>query len=108
MTLGDMALKRLHTAFSKSRIVFWEDTNGEFADDVAGFAFDGVETVVVSNNEFAVKRRVLLDEPEGKFLVYRAGGAPKASEDFLLDVKLGSLNFSNSRAASASLAVRTP
>lgn len=99
MTLGDMALTRLHTAFKTSRIVFWEDADGEFANDIASLSLDGVNVVVVDGNEFAVKRRVLLDEPEAKFLLYRAGGAPSKAEDFLLDIKLSSLNFSNSRAA---------
>lgn len=99
MTLGGLALTRLHNAFKKSRVVFWEDATSEFAQDVADFRLPGVEVVVVDGNEFAVKRRVLLDEPDTKFLLYRAGGAPAMSEDFLLDVKLASLNFSNSRAA---------
>ena len=99
MTLGYMAQQRLKTAFGKGRIVFWEDADGEFADDIASFESDGVEVVVIAGNEFAVKRRVLLDEPDTKFLLYRAGGAPENREDFLLDVKLANMNFSNSRAA---------
>ena len=99
MTLGDMALQRLHNAFDKSRIVFWEDADGEFADDITTYEPADGEVVIVDHNEFAVKRRVLLDEPRGKFLVYRAGGAPERSVDFLLDIKLASANFSNSRAA---------
>ncbi len=99
MTLGDMAQQRLRAAFKKSRIVFWEDADGEFVDDVESFYSDDIEVVVVSGNDFAVKRRVLLDEPDSKFLIYRAGGAPEEREDFLLDVKLANVNFSNSRAA---------
>jgi len=85
--------------FLNSRIVFWEDDCSEFSNEVATLTLDGASVVVVHGNEFAVKRRVLLDEPETKFLLYRAGGAPEKSEDFLLDIKLASPNFSNSRAA---------
>lgn len=99
MALGNMALERLRAAFDGSRIVFWEDADGEFADDVASLGLDGIEVIAVTGKGFAVKRRVLLDEPEGRFLIYRAGGAPAPSEDFLLDVKLASAGFSNSRAA---------
>ena len=99
MTLGDMALQRLHNAFGKSRIVFWEDADGEFANDITTYEPVDGEVVIVDHNEFAVKRRVLLDEPRGKFLLYRAGGAPERAVDFLLDIKLASANFSNSRAA---------
>lgn len=99
MTLGDMAQQRLHNAFGKSRIVFWEDADGEFADDIAAYEPGDGEVIVVDHNEFAVKRRVLLEEPEGRFLIYRAGGAPQKTVDFLLDIKLANMNFSNSRAA---------
>ncbi|MGN9235158.1 BREX-1 system phosphatase PglZ type A [Atopobiaceae bacterium HCP3S3_D6] len=99
MALGNMALGRLKAAFGNSRVVFWEDEDGEFASDVASLDLGDAEVLTVDGNAFAVKRRVLLDEPDGRFLVYRAGGAPTPAEDFLLDVKLASASFSNSRAA---------
>lgn len=99
MALGNMALERLRAAFDNSRIVFWEDVDGEFADDAASLDLDDIEILAVTGKGFAVKRRVLLDEPTARFLIYRAGGAPAPSEDFLLDVKLASAGFSNSRAA---------
>lgn len=99
MSLGTTALARLHVLFDGNRIVFWEDSDGEFAGDIDALDLGDATVLAVDGNAFAVKRRVLLDEPGERFLIYRTGGAPAASEDFLLDVKLASAGFSNSRAA---------
>lgn len=92
---------RMEQTFASTarRIVFWEDEAGEFADAIGDLSLDGAEVAVVDRNEFQTKRRVLHDEPDRRFLVYRSGGAGDPSYDFLLDVKLAAEPFSCSQAA---------
>lgn len=92
---------RLEQAFAatKRRIVFWEDDAGEFADTIGELELDSADVAVVDKNEFETKRLLLCDEPNTRFLVYRAGGAGDAAYDFLLDVKLAAEPFSCSQAA---------
>ena len=47
------------------------------------------------------KRRVLVDEPEARFLVYRIGGSGDSAYDFLLDVKMAAEPFNCSQAAAS-------
>lgn len=93
--------KRLEQAFAatKRRIVFWEDDAGEFADTIGELELDSADVAVVDKNEFETKRLLLCDEPNTRFLVYRAGGAGDVAYDFLLDVKLAAEPFSCSQAA---------
>ncbi len=91
---------KLADACAKARVVFWEDSSGEFADDIGELELPGVTVIDVRGYELAVKRRVLRDEREGRFLLYRAGGAPRIEEDFLLDVKMLARPFSATQSAS--------
>ena len=91
---------KLTDACAKARIVFWEDVSGEFAQDVRELDLPGVTVVDVRGCALATKRRVLRDERNGRFLLYRAGGAPCIEEDFLLDVKALAQPFSATQSAS--------
>ena len=99
MSFDEDVRDRLLDAFADARVVFWEDEKGEFADSIGGLSLDGVSVVVVANDEFAVKRRVLREQAEGRFLIYRAGGAPDRLLDYLYDIKLASKRFVCSQAA---------
>lgn len=91
---------KLADACAKARIVFWEDVSGEFAQDARELDLPGVTVVDVRGCALATKRRVLRDERDGHFLLYRAGGAPCIEEDFLLDVKAIARPFSATKSAS--------
>ena len=91
---------KLADVCAKARIVFWEDVSGEFAQDVKELDLPGVTVVDVRGCALATKRRVLRDERDGNFLLYRAGGAPCIEEDFLLDVKMLARPFSATQSAS--------
>ncbi|MBR3160183.1 MAG: BREX-1 system phosphatase PglZ type A [Atopobiaceae bacterium] len=101
MTFDPQARKRIEQAFAKThrRIVFWEDDAGEFADAIHELELDCAEIAIVDHDEFATKRRVLRDEADSRFLVYRSGGAGPEDEDFLLDIKKAAEPFSCSVAA---------
>lgn len=80
----------LGNLFEKQRIVFWYDTRREFRADFEALALPGVEKIELSNNEFGVKYRLLREQPEQKFLLYRDGPEPAHLENWLLDVQLAS------------------
>lgn len=78
----------LERRFETHRVVFWHDPEGEYAADLEALGLEGVETVRVANNEYAVKNRLLHLEPDAKFLVYRSSAVPKGIDNWLLDLEL--------------------
>jgi uncharacterized protein (TIGR02687 family) len=85
--------------FDSRRIVFWHDPDGQYAADLDGLDLPGIETVHVANDEFAIKNRLLHDEPEGKFLIYRSGDVPSGIGNWLLDLELAYGVFTADRSA---------
>lgn len=80
----------LGNLFEKQRIVFWYDTRREFRADFESLALPGIEKIELANNEFGVKYRVLREQPEQKFLLFKDGPEPAHLENWLLDVQLAS------------------
>ena len=78
----------LERRFERHRVVFWHDPEGEYAADFDTLGLEGVETVRVANDEYAIKNRLLHLEPEAKFLVYRSGAVPTGIGNWLLDLEL--------------------
>ena len=86
----DQALTRL---FDRHRIVFWYDAKQELRAEFDALALPGVEKIVLDNNEFGVKYRILREQPDSKFLLYRAGPPPADLDNWLLDVQLAHGEF---------------
>ncbi len=84
----DRIAKGLAAHFDRHRIVFWYDPTREFRQAFEKVALDGIEKVEVANTEFAVKHRILREEPKQRFLVYREGPRPADIDNWLLDVEL--------------------
>lgn len=74
--------------FAERRIVFWHDPEGHHGAELEGLDLPGVEVIRAADNEFALKYRLLHDEPKGKFLVYRSGEVPAGIGNWLLDLEL--------------------
>lgn len=70
------------------RLVFWHDETGEYAGELAALDLSGIEVVRVTNNEYALKHRLLREDVSSKFLVYRSGPAPQGIDNWLLDLEL--------------------
>ena len=83
-------LQALSNLFDKQRIVFWYDTRREFRADFEALVLPGVEKIELANNEFGVKYRILREQPEHKFLLFRDGPEPPYLENWLLDMQLAS------------------
>lgn len=78
----------LERRLADRRIVFWHDPEGQYAPDLDSLDLARVTTIRVANNEFAIKHRLLHDEPEERFLVYRSGQVPAGIGNWLLDLEL--------------------
>jgi uncharacterized protein (TIGR02687 family) len=78
----------LERRFETHRVVFWHDPAGEYSADLDTLAPEGVVTLRVAGDEYAVKNRLLHQEPTKKFLVYRPGSVPTGVGNWLLDLEL--------------------
>lgn len=85
--------------FDSRQVVFWHDLEGQYAAELDSLDLPGIQTIRVANDEFAVKNRLLHDEPEGKFLVYRSGPVPSGIGNWLLDLELAYGVFTADRTA---------
>ncbi len=103
-----MSDKRIHDSlnlcFHRHRLVFWYDPSGEWKKSYEGFERETVEKIVVGENEFAPKVRILGDSGgNSRFLLYFNSARPQDADNWLLDLLLQGHEF---RADRASLAVQ--
>jgi len=83
----------LSKLFERHRIVFWYDSKQELREDFESLSLPGIEKLELKNNEYGIKYRLLREEPEQKFLLYREGPQPPDLENWLLDVQLAHGEF---------------
>lgn len=88
--MSEVATVRPHLErrFADYRVVFWHDPDGQYALDLDSLNLPDVTTIRVANDEYAIKNRLLHDQPHGKFLVYRSGEVPTGISNWLLDLEL--------------------
>lgn len=88
--MSDTATVRPHLLrwFDRQRVVFWHDPHGQYVAELDGLDLPGIETIRVANDEFAIENRLLHDEPDGKFLVYRSGAVSSGVGNWLFDLEL--------------------
>ena len=89
----EQALDKLFAQGNKGRLVFWYDEKKELRADFDALQLDGVEKVIVENNEYALKYRMLKEQPKQKFLIFREGKRPKDIDNWLLDLELAYSEF---------------
>ena len=89
-----MNIKQITDSLSKiyqeenRRIVFWYDTNGEFAEVLP--TLDLADVALVRLDETAaleVKIRLELEDPAGRYLLYSPEAEPAQEDDWLLDIR---------------------
>ena len=91
-----LALAKL---FERHRIVFWYDAKRELRDDFETLQLPCVEKLELINNEYGVKYKILREQPEQKFLLYREGPQPADLDNWLLDVQLAHGEFRTDQVA---------
>ncbi len=85
--------------FDSHRIVFWYDAGQELRDDFDALSLSGVEKLELTNNEYGVKYRILREQPQQRFLLYREGPQPADLDNWLLDVQLAHGEFRTDQVA---------
>ena len=91
--MNDTLLSNLAKQFESHRVVFWYDPSSEFSDQLDMMP-DGVTLIRASEyNDFAIKYRLLTEEPEKKFLVYYEKDEPEYEDNWLLDIQLANTVF---------------
>ena len=83
----------INKLFQNHRIIFWYDEKKQFVEHFEDLILDDAEKIEINNNEFALKYRILRDEKNKKFLLYKAGERPENLHNCLLDVELYSGQF---------------
>lgn len=86
----ESALEKL---FQQHRIVFWYDDKAEMTEMFDTLQLDNVSKVIIENNEFTLKHRILLEEPSQRFLLYQPTPKPEEDENWLLDLLLSNFEF---------------
>lgn len=97
--MNERIAQALTKLFDRRRIVFWYDAKQELREDFEALQLAGVKKIELINNEFGVKHRILREEPEQKFLIYREGPQPADLENWLLDVQLAHGEFRTDQVA---------
>lgn len=103
-----MSDKRIHDSlnfcFHRHRLVFWYDPSGEWKKSFESFEQESVEKLVVGENEFAPKVRILGDGVgNGRFLLYFNSARPQDADNWLLDLLLQGHEFRADRLSQAML-----
>lgn len=89
----------LSKLFVKHRIIFWYDENQELKDEFETLTLEGIEKVVVNNNQFYVKHLTYKEKPNTKFLLYLPLKKPTNIENWLLDMELANYVFQTKQEA---------
>jgi len=97
--MNDRIAQALSTLFERHRIVFWYDAKQELRNDFEALSLPGVEKLELANNEYGIKYRILREQPEQKFLLYREGPQPADLDNWLLDVQLAHGEFRTDQVA---------
>ncbi len=85
----------LYDLVAEGRLVIWYDDGGQMRDFVSELSMDGVEILMLENNAFTIKHRILTGEqPEKGFLIYSPKSRPSDSENWLLDIEVQAKQFS--------------
>lgn len=96
----DSIVKQLNKKFSeplpeffKRRVIFWNDEDGDFKEEIDELKLDNAKVIVLKeNNNFAVKRLLTSEDLDSNYLVYNPF-ATDMEDDWLLDIKLFSDDF---------------
>ena len=83
----------LSALFATHPVVFWHDTDSEFASVIDGLQLEGV-TVLRLDDNAALRVKILLEaSPDQRWLLYSNQPEPEPTKDWLLDVRLRSKAF---------------
>ena len=91
--MNDTLLNNLAKQFESHRVVFWYDPSSEFSEQLDVMPDDVTLIRASEYNDFAIKYRLLTEEPKKKFLVYYEKDEPEYEDNWLLDIQLANTVF---------------
>ena len=78
----------------KRRILFWQDPDGEFSDQVDELCLDGIKILkLTGKNNFAAKQILSETDTDSNYLVYNPLSYSDVRDNWLLDIELYSEEF---------------
>ena len=81
--------------FYNRRIIFWNDSEREFENQLPNLKLSNAKLAIVNaNNVFQIKKLLCADDTASNYLVYNPLTFERDDDDWLLNVKLYSENFS--------------
>lgn len=84
----------LQQKFADHRIVFWHDPEQRFIDALNELELGSITLLDMrSMSVLGTKKRIEIDEPQQKFLLYFCCDVPAREQDWLLDIRLYSTEF---------------
>lgn len=89
----------LQQRFERQRIVLWQDTEGEYTQEIENFDLPDVTVLRVANNEYGLKHQILRERRKQRFLLYRTGPVPPDVDNWLLDLEVAYGVFTADRVA---------
>jgi len=92
-TVNEKVQNALEKLFQKHRLVFWYDGNAEMKSLYESLQFANIKKLVLDNNEFTIKHRILVEFPGEKFLIYQPKPKPDNKDNWLLDLILSHVEF---------------
>lgn len=92
-TINNKLQAALEKIFQQHRIVFWYDDKAEMSELFENIQIPGIEKIIITNNEFTLKHKLLIEQPKQGFLLYQASAKPAENENWLLDLLLSNYEF---------------
>ena len=92
-----MSQRRLYdsltTLFATHLVVFWHDTESEFASAVDALQLEGVHVIRLDDNPTLLVKLKIENSPGQRWLIYSNQPEPEPVKDWLLDVRMRSKSF---------------
>jgi len=94
----EQLIKGLKAKFDQIRIIFWYDTELSFQETIPQLIPElesvGINIITMQGQStLGVKKKIEIDKPEEKFLLYFSGNEPAKEDNWLLDIQLYSEQF---------------
>ena len=92
-TINEKVQSALGKIFQQHRLVFWYDEKAEMTELFETIQIPGIEKLKIENNEFALKHKIIAEEPKQRFLIYQPSPKPVENENWLLDLLMSNYEF---------------
>ena len=81
-SLNNRVQSVLEKLIQQHRLVFWYDDKAEMTALFESLQLPDMEKLVIENNEFTLKHRILIEQPTQRFLLYQSKPKPIDNENW--------------------------